>query len=141
MTKEEFAKKLDGVEYAQETRNKDLIQQAKQSGLVMVYGASDDLVEFDGALYDECSAGDITDIFICRVNGSLMALTDSSHNCDCEYCGFEKMKDSAKKIKAEFDKDGYTWVISTEIPHATFEVIEDGEKFCRGIVFSLDDLK
>ena len=26
------------------------------------------------------------------------------------------------------------------IPHATFEVFEDGEVWCRGIVFSMDDL-
>lgn len=26
------------------------------------------------------------------------------------------------------------------VPHATFNVMEDGEKFCRGIVLSMDDL-
>lgn len=141
MTKEEFAKELDGVEYAQETKDKSLIQQAKRSGLVMVYGASDDLVEFDGAIYDECYCYDSVQIFVCHNGNSFKPVTDISHDCDCEYCGFENMKESAKTIKADFDKDGYTWIISTEIPHATFEVMEDGEKFCRGIVFSVDDLK
>jgi DNA-binding XRE family transcriptional regulator len=33
-----------------------------------------------------------------------------------------------------------SWLIKTDIPHATFDITEDGELFCRGIVFSIDDL-
>ena len=34
----------------------------------------------------------------------------------------------------------YTWVYHTEIPHACFDIVEGNEKYCRGIVFSLNDL-
>ncbi len=35
---------------------------------------------------------------------------------------------------------GYSWTFRTDIPHATFEVVEDGEPYCRGIVFALADV-
>jgi hypothetical protein len=31
----------------------------------------------------------------------------------------------------------YSWTFSTNIPHETFEIAEDGGPFCRGIVFAL----
>ncbi len=36
---------------------------------------------------------------------------------------------------------GYSWVYKTDIPHESFEVVEDGEPYCRRIVFSLADAK
>ena len=33
-----------------------------------------------------------------------------------------------------------SWSYLTDIPHKTFDIMEDGEIYCRGIVFSLDDL-
>ena len=32
------------------------------------------------------------------------------------------------------------WTYMTDIPHATFDVMDDGELYCRGIVFALADL-
>ncbi len=141
MTKEALAAKLNGVQYSKETNDKSLIRQAKENGLVIVYGASDDLVEFDGAIHDEVGAGDDNDIFIYN-DGSQFDILQNHEDCECNYCGFEDMKKSAKKITAKFDHKGYTWFISSEdIPHSTFEVMEDEEKFCRGIVFHVEDLK
>ena len=54
MTKEELAEKLNGMEYRTDIP-KELIEQAKENGLVVVYGYSDDLIEFEGAFYDEGS--------------------------------------------------------------------------------------
>ncbi|MNW22346.1 hypothetical protein D3C71_2237660 [compost metagenome] len=48
---------------------------------------------------------------------------------------------SAKSIEALWCKeDGYSWTYKTEIPHATFEVADGDEPYCRGIVFSLTGL-
>ena len=33
------------------------------------------------------------------------------------------------------------WVYKTDIPHATFLIHDDDEKYCRGIVFRLADAK
>jgi len=37
-------------------------------------------------------------------------------------------------------EDGYSWTYRTDIPHATFEIVEDGEPYCRGIVIDVADL-
>lgn len=52
MTAKEFAAKLTGREMdAEITKAEEL--EAEQNGLVVVYGFSDDLVEFRGAIDDE----------------------------------------------------------------------------------------
>jgi len=52
MTAAEFAEMLNGREYGNElTRNEEAM--AKEYGLVVAYGASDDLMEFGGAICDE----------------------------------------------------------------------------------------
>jgi hypothetical protein len=38
------------------------------------------------------------------------------------------------------EEGDYSWTYATEIPHATFEVIEDDGPYCRGIVFALADV-
>jgi hypothetical protein len=57
MTPKELAEKLTGIEYPVRIA-KELIAQAKASNLVIVYGASDDLMEFEGAIYDEVGVFD-----------------------------------------------------------------------------------
>ena len=37
-------------------------------------------------------------------------------------------------------ESGASWSYKTDIPHETFNIYEDGELFCIGIVFSIDDL-
>ncbi len=44
-------------------------------------------------------------------------------------------------LKAVWDDTGNPcWTYETDIPHETFEIYEDGELFCIGIVFSTKDL-
>jgi hypothetical protein len=47
MAKEQLAAILDGSEYPLHI-NKEIKELLKSAGLVVVYGASDDLMEFDG---------------------------------------------------------------------------------------------
>jgi len=47
---------LDGCEYRKEG-NPDLFASMKEAGLVAVFGASDDLIEFRGAIDDEAGHG------------------------------------------------------------------------------------
>ncbi len=134
MTKEKFAALLNGREYRSEI-TKDEAAQAKAAGLVVVYGASDDLMEFDGAISDEtgCYGGDTAYI---SADG---LLTNDCSDDDCPH--FEKIKGAAATIEALWcDEPDYSWTYKTDIPHATFEVVEDGEPYCRGIVFALADL-
>ncbi len=128
-----LAEKLNGRECGDEVT----IEEAKRTadcGLVVVYGASDDLMEFRGAIEDEVGC----------YNGGVAYLTKDGlleNECENENCPhFARMKQECPTIAAVWDHDGYSWTYSTDIPHATFDILEDGEKYCRGIVFSMEDL-
>ena len=54
MPKEQLATELNGIHYpAHRLITKDQIASARAAGLVIVFGASDDLLEFDGAIHDQ----------------------------------------------------------------------------------------
>lgn len=134
MTKEELAAKLNNREYREELSSREE-SNAKSWGLVVVYGASDDLVELRGAISDEVGVYDGGSVFL----NSKGILTNDCEDEDCPY--FEKEKEKAKVIDALWCAEGdYSWTYKTDIPHATFEIVEDGEPYCRGLVFSISDL-
>ena len=142
MNKEKFAAMLNDREYRNEI-TKDEAAQAKAAGLVVVYGASDDLMEFAGALYDEVG-----------VYGGGMALVDAKGVLDRDQIDddddeaiaeFVARSKTAQSIEALWndsvsDASVPAWTYMTDIPHATFDVMDDGELYCRGIVFALADL-
>lgn len=136
MNAKELAEQLNGTHYPVNI-SKELLRQAKAAGLVVVYGASDDLMEFAGAVDDELGA----------YNGTTAYLSSSGllqNDCSDDECPhFEKMKDRAATVEALWCEEGdYSWTYKTDIPHWTFEVLEDGEPpYCRGIVFALADVK
>jgi hypothetical protein len=135
MNAKELSERLTGCEYLKEV-SKELEALAKESGLVIVFGASDDLMEFRGAIYDEIDAYNGTTVYL-NSNG---LLEDECGRFDSECPYFERLKASAKTIKAIWGNNE-PWKYETDISHETFEVLEDGETYCRGIVFSLDDVK
>ena len=139
MTKEELAAQLNGIEYpAHRAITKDHIAAAKEAGLVIVYGASDDLMEFEGASREEigCYGGGTALVDLQGVLPDRDTLGG-----DDEIAEYVARKKGAKTIEALWCKEpGYSWTYRTDIPHATFEVMDDGEHYCRGIVFSLTDL-
>lgn len=133
MTRDELAAKLNGNQYRDEISDA-IAREAKAQGLVVVFGASDDLMEFGGAIHDELGAYEGTTAYLT----SSGLLQNDCDNDDCPH--FEKLKQSAKTIEACWDKDGYSWIFKTDIPHSTFEIFEDDEKYCRGIVFALAEV-
>jgi len=134
MTKEDLASILNGREYTKEI-TKEEAQQAKESGLVVVFGASDDLIEFRGAINDE-AGGDDEDLVALTKEGLPKNECDE---VDCPY--FEKLLENMPKIKVFWEKDGYCWKYEAPFPVAEFDIFEDGEKYCRGIVFDINSLE
>ena len=63
MNAESLSKKLNGCEYRDEVST-EVANEAKERGLVIVFGASDDLIEFRGAIYDEIDAYEGTHFII-----------------------------------------------------------------------------
>ena len=111
MTIFEFADGLNGREIGNEITPLEA-KRAKDLGFVVVYGYSDDAAEFDGAIYDEIG---------CYDGGRV----------------FEK---NGKYIDAVWGDGEYSWTYKTNIPHATFDVYECAEKYCRGIVFDIREV-
>jgi len=135
MNAKEFAELLNNREYGEELTFKEEAL-AKENNLVIVFGESDDLVEFRGAIDDEAG---------CWGGGEVNLTRDGIYEPDCldEDCPHEA-KIQSKLSKIEIIRDEYTssWRYETEIPHETFDILDDDEGiYCKGIVFSLNDLK
>lgn len=137
MTAKELAQRLDGREYGEEITRGEA-EEAKASGLAVVFGYSDDNIEFRGAIDDEFGAyGE---------EGRTIYLTQTGPFCkpddlcdevpDCPY--LKAAMDACKKIHGVYDHG--KWKFTTEIPCERFTVYEDGEVFCEGLVFSINDL-
>jgi hypothetical protein len=131
LTKERLAERLRGRQYGDETTPEET-RLAKESGLVIVYGASDDLIEFEGAIQEESGAYDGGSFYLTR-EGLIETCEDG-----CKY--YRAALDKATELKAVWAKGEWSWQYETTIPHAKFEIFEDEEKYCVGIVFSLSDV-
>jgi hypothetical protein len=137
MTKEELAALLNGREYLQEI-SKEEAAQAAESGLVVIYGASDDLVELEGAIYDEAGCFDGGTIYL-DAKGLIPGERDDDWD-DEEMADYFARKPKAIRVEAVWSE--YVppcWTYQTDRPHATFEIVEDGEPYCRGIVIDLKE--
>lgn len=130
MNKKELARIINDREYGYESFN-DVRQAVKEAGLVIVSGSSDDLMEFDGAIYDEqgCFEGGV--IYFDR-QGAFGSDGYATNKIEALWCD-----------KSALDENGnvITWTYKTDIPHETFMIYENGEPYCRGIVFDLEDVK
>lgn len=118
-------------------------QFAKERGLVVVYGASDDLMEFEGAFRDE---GYVINGGTVRVDAEgLLPANADDLDTDEERARYYYRGGKSKSIEAlwcdEVNGGGFDWAYRTDIPHATFEVMDGDEPYCRGIVFALADLE
>lgn len=144
ITKEEMAALLGGREYGNEiTREEEKL--AKESGLFVIFGYSDDNLEIRGLHCDEfgCYNGGI---FLIDEQGILPAnrLEDLDAESEEEVRDFLKRKDLAHVLRAIWcdtsEPDLPPWTFSIAVPHASFNIYEDGELFCIGIVLAAEDL-
>lgn len=135
MNTKELAAALNGMEYPPRIL-KELTDDAKKNGLVIVYGLSDDLMEFVGAIDNELGAPREA---LVDANG-LLPHRDCIDDDDVLKDYFAREL-HAKVVESLWCKEGdYSWTFKTTIPHETFEIVEDGRPYCRGIVFALKDV-
>lgn len=121
MNTKEWAEKLNNIEYPAD-EIWDMRKQFEEDGVVVVYGASDDLIEFEGAIQDE---GDC-------------------YNDEVFYLNKEGLTTSYSKnyVKVTHPHNGTVqFNYETNIPCEWFDVMEDGELYCKGFVFNINDLK
>lgn len=135
MNKSEFAAMLDGREYGEEITSSEE-ELAKELGLVVVFGYSDDCMEFCGALDSEVGCYDGATVYI--LDGEVFEGCSEGNN-ECKFVKAALAR--AKPIEAVWiDKTtDCAWSYKTDIPHETFKIYEDGVLFCIGIVFDIKD--
>lgn len=141
MTPQEAAALLDGVEYVHplEAKLREMRNDLVASNLVVAYGASDDLLEFVGAIDDEVGAWEGKTVHLTAAG---LLVSECKEGEDCPY--FSEQEKAAVPLTAVWapeDVDGDpSWLIKTDIPHVQFKIMEDGAVFGIGIVFNLDDV-
>lgn len=131
MTCKELAELLDGRQYLNEISLEEQ-EKAKDSGLVVVFGCSDDNIEFTGAIRDEIG---------CYEGGKVYVKDGKIFKDDFMDKGMPI--DERYAITAIFaPKNPYcSWIYKTDIPHETFKIYEDDELYCVGIVFDINRLE
>lgn len=140
-----LASMLNGREYREEISSEEC-KVAQKSGLVVIFGASDDLIEFRGAIDEELDAWEGTDFIIATPGTEIPADEDGETFYKAK--GFEVVpieEDSAStknRFKALWSPEELdcSWLIKTDLPHACFDIMEDGELYCRGIVIDVNSL-
>lgn len=115
MTLKEFASMLDGREYRSEITPEEE-KLAKELGFVVVFGYSDDNAELRGAIDDEIGCYD----------GGVLEHEDLPATIYADWC--------------PEDMD-CAWAYGTSIPHEKFNIYEDGELYCVGIVCDINKPK
>lgn len=143
MTPKELAAILTGREIGSEITEAECWQ-AIDDGLVVVFGASDDLMEFRGAINDEVYAykGTIITVDATGIVPEWERLDDRERR-DIDFArDYFKREGGRKPITALWNETqgSPACEYDTAIPHETFDIMEDGETYCRGIVFSLANL-
>lgn len=128
-----WANKLNGRQYGNEITEEEVGQ---LGNVVVVFGYSDDtMIVAVSSVFEDVP---------CFEGGSALFQIDGlvENKCDCEDCPYyDDIKEAAYEVKAVSDQAGYSWVYKTDIPHETFEIFDNNRKYCRGIVFSLDELE
>lgn len=111
MTKEELAEMLNNRTYLHETTS-EIEQLAKDNNLLIVFGGSDFLCKLRGAIYEE---------FYCYDGGTI------------------RHKELSKPIEALWCSGrDCSWSYETELPHAEFNIYDDDELYCIGMVVDLN---
>jgi hypothetical protein len=142
MTPADLAARLQGRAYGSEMTLAEEAD-AKAAGLVVVFGYSDDNAELRGAIYDEVAAWRGT-TFRVNADGLVPTWPHDGYLDESEAAAyFDKLRAGFKTIEALWDVGGGEplWTYKTDIPHSAFIVTDEGEPFCRGIVFRLEDAR
>lgn len=136
LSKELLAGLLTGREYGKEMLKEEEMQ-AKAAGLIVIFGASDDLMEFRGFVDYERRAPTIA---LIDSKGLLPFREDIEHDDEAlkDYFARAPLVRAVDALWAK--EEGYSWTYRTVVPHATFEIVDGGEPYCRGIVIDVADL-
>lgn len=139
VTPQQLAARLNNIEY-RTPMAQSITDDAKAHGLVIVTGASDDLIEFDGAAVEEYGAYHGATIKVGKDGEPIFGCEEPCNHCQA----VEDWQNAQTAIEAKWGENGYSWFIDINLDpkkYGAFNVLEDGETYCRGIVFAIEDIK
>jgi len=141
ITKEQLAEMLTGCEIGKETTSQNEFD-AKENGLVIVFPYSDDNMELRGAFEEEYGCYDGGG-FAFNKEGKFFDGDDDEQEV-LEKHGVDITNLYPNWIKAKWN-DGESntdpaWTYECSMPCASFNIMEDGEIWAVGVVFSINDL-
>ena len=146
MNKTDLAKILNGREYGSEITETEE-KQAKDNGLIVIFGYSDDNIELRGAIEDELPSYDGCEFIIAKPGAKVCT--------DEEGKAYEKItqltavvidsRSATKRNRLEAvwcpNELVCSWLIKTDLPHAPFDIMEGHDLFCRGLVIDVNELE
>lgn len=128
VTAEELALSLNGHNL-EEGFTKYIINLAKNSNLVIVSAIGDDTIVFSGALKDEFDLLHGGQIFLGKEDNECISYTRQDVN------------KTRKKIEVFWDKhSSIKWKFLTLINHSKYDLKKSNKSFCKGFIFSLDNI-
>jgi hypothetical protein len=137
---EDWARTLNGREYMEETTTEEE-RQMYEAGIACVFGYSDDLVIFKGAIDEEIDAyGGNTVLFS---KGAVLK-NDCGSGDECPH--FQKQIESSRAAKMYLDAEWCAregappWTFEVPFEFETFDIFEEGELYCVGVVFHLSEI-
>jgi len=113
---------------------------ASMNGWTVIYGCSDDLIEFEGYISEEMSQYGSDSLHIVKKKDSLEVLDDYDYNNINQKFEEYNIKLPSVKILFNNNHDDYYWYIYSDVPYLSFDIMEDDEKFCRGIIIDKIDI-
>ena len=127
-TLKELAKKFDGREYTCEQFTSEEIHHLKELGVVVLYGASDDLCEIDGAVEGEvdCYIGGSEKIEFTLAKDGPVPFGNGSNNLN--------------KVSIAQENGCWKYHVSGLVNYSKFTIKEDGEDYCEAMLFFAEDL-
>jgi hypothetical protein len=115
------------------------LELAKNIQAAIIYGYSDDSIMVSGVTEDQADAYKDKNVWVDK-EGFLPI----NENQNCTDAGIETISDCRKlvkrfdqsvKLQVIEDQGGWLWQYKTDWPHRVFEMKEDGDPYCKGIVF------
>lgn len=149
ITAKELAAKLNGREYREEITEEEE-NLAKENNLLVVFGYSDDNIivkgvnddefgSYNGGNFNVDNEGECLRIFSDIENDARLNNLNRAEHKVIKRMYEEYMQEHTREIHAKWGENGYSWFIDSptldEIGY--FDIMEDDEKYCRGIVLQL----
>lgn len=152
LTAQEVADKMHGRQYRDEDVYTDEL--LKAANLLVVYGASDDLLEVGGVINEEFGAYEGTTVYLIKTPNGWRLVGDGELE-DVENAIEDTVLSdfiSIDTFKTHWIKSEWcpviggviyaSWVITANLPEGMgsypFAIQEDGELYCRGLVIDMD---